>query len=832
VKFYLNSKQYGNNVLVRGIENGERFIEKFPFQPTLYSRVNRETGFKSLEGEHLLPKVFDDINGARDFVKKYRDVDNFPIFGNTAFQFQWIADNYKGEIEYDLDQIKVMSIDIETTVNYGFPDYFDPKEEITLITCRDKVTKAITTFGCWEYTPKKKGATYVQCRDEVDLLCKFINWFNRDHPDIITGWNTDGFDIPYLVCRCRKVVGEEITKKLSPFGIIKHRDVEVMGKMIQEYDIYGIASLDYLALFRKFAFLKFENEKLDTVAYEVLGRNKVENPYSSFKEFYQKDPELFTDYNIVDVELVDELEGELKLIELAISIAYMAKINFDDVYSPVKMWDTIIYNHLLDQGIVVPFKQDTFEKSIEGAFVKDVQVGKHGWLASFDLASLYPHIIMALNMSPETIVNRMIDVSVEELLGGDRSKVLPGYSLAPNGSMYDMSKTGFLPVLMSKYYNGRKEVKDEMLDLKKQLEANRHSMTAEEIRKMEAKITAKKNMQQALKIAINSAYGALAQKSFRFFDTRIAEGITMSGQLIIRTAEKTINSFMNNMLKPEKPVDYVIASDTDSLYVALSQFVNAVAPGKTQDETVEFLCKVCDGKLSNILNDGCDDLATTMNWNLGKIVFKREAIASTGIWVGKKMYALIVHDNERVRYEKPDLKVMGLALVRSSTPNIVKEPLRKCIEVILTGDEGTLQQYVQEVEAMYMKQPHDVIAFPRGVNNLAKYRSNSTIYVKAHCPIQVRSSLLYNHLLKENGMADREPIQEGGKMKFVYLKEPNTLHENVIGFTDKIPTEFNLIRYVDYQTMFDKSFIEPLKKLTQPIGWSHKEVATLEGLFE
>jgi DNA polymerase elongation subunit (family B) len=831
LEFYLNSRQYGNNVLVRGIRDGKRFCEKVPFQPTLYSRVNKPTGFKSLNDENLLPVQFDSINDAREYCQKYRDVDNFPIFGNNAYQFQWISENYKGEVEYDLDQIKVMSLDIETTVNYGFPDYFDPKEEITLITCRDKVSQKITTFCCWDFDQTEENAVYVQCDDEADLLLKFINWFHKNCPDIITGWNTEDFDIPYLIQRARKVVGEEVVKKLSPFGVIKHRDVEVQGKMRMVFEIYGVASLDYLLLFRKFAFLKFEDEKLDTVAFHVIGRNKVDNPYSSFREFYEKDPELFIKYNIVDVKLVDELEAELKLIELAISIAYMAKINFDDVYSPVKMWDTIIYNHLLDQGIVVPFKKETIGKEIEGAFVKEVQIGKHGWLASFDLASLYPHIIMALNMSPETILG-MLDTSVEELLSGDRSKVRPGISLAPNGSMYDMSKVGFLPVLMSKYYNGRKEVKNEMLALKKQLEAERHNMSAEEIRLMEAKITAKKNMQQALKIAINSAYGALAQKSFRFFDTRIAEGITMSGQLIIRTAEKTINDFLNWLMKTAKYEDFVIASDTDSLYVNLLPFVNMVAPGKSVDATVDFLCKVCDGKLSKVLNDGCDTLASTLNWNLGKIVFKREAVASKGIWIGKKMYALIVHDNEGVRYEEPDLKVMGLALVRSSTPNIVKDPLRKCIEVILNGEEETLQKYVREVEEMYMKQPHEVICFPRGVNNLAKYTSPSSIYVKAHCPIQVRASLLYNHLLKKHGMTDRQPIQEGSKMKFVYLKEPNTLRENVIGFTDKIPAEFDLIRYVDYETMFNKSFIEPLKKLTQPIGWSHKEVATLEGLFD
>ena len=829
MQFYLNSKLYGNNVLTRGIRNGKRFIEKVPYQPTLFCRVNRETGFKSLNDENLLPTVFDDINAARDYIKKYKDVDNFPVFGNTAYQFQWISDNYKGEVEYDLSQIKVMSIDIETTVKYGFPDYFDPLEEITLITCRDKVSQKLTTFGCWEFDDVEENAEYVQCDDEMDLLCKFINWFHKDTPDIITGWNTDDFDIPYLIQRSRKIVGEEVTKKLSPFGVIKHRDVEIQGKMKMEFDIYGVASLDYLALFRKFAFLKFENEKLDTVAFHVLGRNKVDNPYSSFREFYEKDPTLFIKYNVMDVKLVDELEAELKLIELAISIAYMAKINFDDVYSPVKMWDTIIYNHLLDQGIVVPMKTPGVKVQIEGAFVKEVVRGRYKWIVSFDLASLYPHIIMALNMSPETICDRMIDVTVAELLSGDRSKVKAGFSLAPNGSMYDMSKKGFLPFLMSKYYNGRKEVKNEMLALKKELEAKRHDMTPEDVRLMEAKITAKKNLQQALKIAINSAYGALAQNSFRFFDPRIAEGITMSGQLIIQNAMRAGNTFLNKLL--ETDTDYVLMADTDSSYFDMNPFMQAFYPNKPMEDSVNFMCKVCDGRMQNTLNKACDDLSESLNWNSGFINFKREAIASAGLIVAGKNYALIVHDNEGVRYEEPDLKVMGLALVRSSTPDVVKDPLRKCIEVILNGTESTLQQYVREVEDMYVKQPHDVIAFPRGVNNIAKYKSTSSIYVKG-CPIQVRASLMYNHLLKQHGLNDREPIQEGGKIKFVYLKEPNTLRENVIGFTDKIPAEFNLIRYVDYDTMFSKSFIEPLKKLTEAVGWNYKEVATLDGLFD
>lgn len=804
-----------------------------PFKPTLYTSSKRDTAnFRSLFHDKLEPVQFGSINDARNFIEKYKDIHGFKVFGNTEYQFQWISEEYKGEVEYDIDAIKVMSIDIETTVNYGFPNYFDPLEEITLISCRDKVTKQITTFGCWPYTPKKDYVKYVQCKDETDLYHKFLSFFAADYPDIITGWNTDEFDIPYMIERMKKVIGEDAVKRLSPFGVLKPRDYEINGKQKREYAIYGVASLDFYQLYLKFAFTKQESYKLDHVAWKELGKNKVENPYASFKDFYTKDPELFIDYNIVDVELVDELEAKRKLIELAISIAYMAKINFDDVYSPVKMWDTIIYNYLLDQNIVVPMKEQAESKSIKGAFVKEARTGFWRWMVSFDLASLYPHIIMALNMSPETIRDSMIDVTVAELLAGDRSKVLDGFSLAPNGSMYDMSHPGFMADLMHKYYGGRKTVKNQMLALKRELEANKANMSSEEIRLAKNAITAKDNLQLALKIAINSAYGAMANAGFRFFDTRIAEGITLAGQLIIQNAINAGNGYLNKLLQNDREKDYVVMGDTDSNYFDMSDFVNKFYPNHTIDETVEFLCKACDDRFAGVLNKACDKLSESMNWNPKLIAFKREAISSTAVVVASKNYAMLVHDNEGVRYKEPDLKVTGLALVRSSTPEVVKEPLRRCIEVILTGDQQTLIDYVAETEKEYMKHPYDVIAFPRGVNNLAKYSSKSSIYQKG-CPIHVRASLLYNDLLEQHGLEKaKEMIQEGGKIKFIFLKEPNALRENVIGFVDVIPDEFNLVRYIDYKMMFEKSFIDPLKKVTEAVGWKYQEEASLDSLFD
>lgn len=328
---------------------------------------------------------------------------------------------------------------------------------------------------------------------------------------------------------------------------------------------------------------------------------------------------------------------------------------------------------------------------------------------------------------------------------------------------------------------------------------------------------------------LNTNDGAMANKGFRFFDPRIAEGITLTGQLIIQNAENAVNAFMQKLLGTEK--DYIIALDTDSLYINLQEFVEKFCPNKTDDEIVEFMSK-SSPKFTQVINDACDKLCDSMNWNRDVIVFKPESIAKHAVWTGKKQYALLVYDNEGVRYAKPKLKIMGIALVRSSTPNCVKEPLRNCVMQILTGNEKTLQGYVRQQETIYMKLSPEQIAFPRGVNNMAKYSSKTSIYQKG-CPIAVRAALLHNHKVSELKLQEKyEIIREGGKIRYIYLKEPNTLRENVIGFTDKFPVEFNLTKFVDYNIMWEKSFIAPLKKLTDAVGWHHEETNTLESLFD
>lgn len=838
--FFVNARTWGKNILVRRVDaQGIRRVEKVPFKPTLYSLSQaKKTKFVSMFEQPLETQKFADINDAKDFIKRYKDVANFPIFGNPAFEYQYISETNPGVIEYDVDKIKAVTWDIETTVEEGFPNYFNPIEKVQLISVRDKVSKTIVSFGLKPFAPAPNGitsgydVTYIHCRDEETLFEKFLRHHEADYPDVITGWNVDGFDIPYTICRMTRILGEDAFKRLSPFGIVRSQEKDVMGKPVLKFDIYGVAVLDYLELYKKFTYTKQENYKLDHIAFIELGKNKLDHEYASFKEFYTNDWNRFVEYNIMDVVLVDELEEKMKLIELAYSIAYMAKINIDEVYSPVKMWETIIYNHMLDKGIVIPLKtqSEEFSTGIEGAFVKPPVPGKYKWIASFDLASLYPHIIMALNMCPSTIHHTMVDITVDKMLAGDKSFVKEGFSLAPNGSMYDMSIKGFMPALMSFYYNQRKIEKKKMLAMKSELEAHRRDWTPAQIRMQDNKIAASNNLQMALKIALNSAYGAMANKHFLFFDRRIAEGITMCGQLIIQNSSNSMNGFMNKLLSTDK--DYVIAADTDSCYVHMEAFVNKIYPGRTTDETVDFLVKACDDKIAKVLNDSCDRLSISLNWNPGLINFKREAISSVGFWTAKKRYALYVHDNEGVRYAEPDLKVMGMDVVRSTTPQMIKGPLTECIKLILLKEESDLQQFVTDTEAVFLDSTIEAISLPTGVNNLAKYSSSETLYKKG-APMHVRAALLYNNQLEKHGLDKvREKIQEGGKIRYLFLKEPNMLREDVIGFVDNLPPEFNLARYVDYNRHWERSFIKPLKKMTDAVGWNWKEEASLSDLFE
>ena len=828
MNFYKNVIVHRGKLLIRGVLNGKEYQEKLDFSPTLYVLSQENTGYKTLQGQSLKPMRFNSIADARKF-KKEVETQNSPIYGLDRFHYQYIGQEYPDRIDWSRDYIKIFTLDIETTCEDGFPDVENPTEELLCITIKNQSNKQIITWGVGDFYHDRDDVTYVKCKTENELLMQFMMFWTKNYPDVITGWNTKFFDLPYLMNRIRLLHGDKVINKLSPWKLIEREEIEVRGKPQTIYDLYGIVMLDYLDLYRQYIPQKPESYKLDHIGEIELGENKNENPYETFKEFYEKDFQKFVDYNIQDVEIVDKLEDKLRLIDLALTIAYESKVNYNDIFSQVRLWDTLIANHLMSKKICVPPREDQVkETKYVGAYVKEPRPGLYKWVVSFDINSLYPHIIIQYNISPEKIIGvKSSGVSVDRMLEG-RTPLeyleTDGACITPNGALFKTDGQGFLPEMMETMYKERVIFKNKMLDAKKRKEKTKDESIEKEISRYH-------NIQWARKIALNSAYGAIGNQYFRYYDVRQASGITTAGQFIIRFIENKMNEYLNGVMQTQGKTDYVVASDTDSIYVVLDKLVEKTCQGKTDDQIVNFLSKVCDNKLEPYIEKCFDDLSRYTNAYKNAMVMKREVISNKAIWVAKKRYMMNVLDEEGVRLSKPKLKIMGIEAVKSSTPQVCRGKIKEAINIVMTKDEKSLQDFIKEFKQEYFKLSAEQVSFPRSCNNLKKYRSSKDIFIKGS-PIQVKGALIYNYNIKKMRLQNKYPyIQEGDKIKFVKLLEQNPFRFDVISYVTKLPPEFKLQNCIDYEVQFQKTFLDPMRFILEAIGWQSEKQATLEDFF-
>ena len=828
MKFYTNVQLIGNQFLVRGVDGGKRYEHRDEFFPTLFVKSKKKTKYKTLNGEPVETINPGTVRDCRDFYKKYEDIEGFEIYGNDRYIYQYISEKYpQDEIKFDISKIKLVTLDIEVASEEGFPDVESCNEEILAISIQDYTTKQIITWGVKPFENNRKDVTYHHCPSEYELLNHFINYWMQDVPDVITGWNIQLYDIPYIAKRIRRVLGEKLMKRLSPWGLVSEGETYIMGRRHEVFDVGGVTQLDYLDLYKKFTYKAQESYRLDYIAEVELGQKKLDHSeFETFKDFYKNGWQKFIEYNIVDVELVDRLEDKMKLIELALTMAYDAKVNYVDVFYQVRMWDNIIYNYLKKRNIVIPPKNKTAKgEKYAGAYVKEPNPGRYDWVVSFDLNSLYPHLIMQYNISPETLQEIPHPrVSVESILSGDFSAD-PDFATCANGAMFDKSKRGFLPELMDKMYGDRVVFKKKMIEAKKGYEKT-------PTKKLEKEISRCNNIQMAKKIALNSAYGALGNAYFRYYKLENAEAITLSGQVSIRWIENKMNKRMNKILKTED-VDYVIASDTDSIYLHLGPLVDRVYEGreKTSEGIVTFLNKICEMEFEPYIDSSYEELATYVNAYDQKMQMKRENIADRGIWTAKKRYILNVWDSEGVRYEEPKLKIMGIEAVKSSTPAPCRQMIKDALKLIMSGSEQDVQMFIEDSRKKFRTLPPEEISFPRSASDVVKYRAHSTIYAKG-TPIHIRGALLYNHYVKQHKLTNKYSfIQNGDKIKFCYLKKPNIIRENIISFIQDFPHEIGLDKYIDYDLQFEKAFLEPLKTILEAIGWNIEKTVNLESFF-
>ena len=836
MRFYTHVAQWGNQLLVRAVENGVRSNFKVKYEPTLYVPVQKDTGWKTLDGKNVNPMKFLSIKEAKEFIEQYESQPHL-VYGLTQFPYTYIAEKYPKQIQFDSSQMRIVTIDIEVECENGFPNADKALEPMLAITIKNHDTGRIKVWGLHEYHNDREDVQYIKCQTERELLAQFLAWWESDYPDVITGWNTEFFDIPYICNRIKSVMGEDAMKRLSPWGVVNSRMVNSgYGRKDQVYDILGVEEVDYLQLYRKFTYSAQESYRLDHIAFVELGERKDENPYETFRDWYTKDYQSFLDYNIQDVELVDRLDDKMKLIDLILTMTYEAKVNVSDSFTSVKYWDVLIYNHLLKKKVVIPQKTSHKSKGEKyvGAYVKEPQVGQHKWVMSFDLNSLYPHLIMQYNISPETLMPQEVAVDVDYLLDNKPAPKLDNATFTPNGAVFHKRHQGFLPEMMQTMYDDRTIYKKKMLQAKQQYEDTKDAKYLKDVSRYN-------NIQMARKISLNSAYGAIGNEWFRYYDLRIAEGITTSGQFSIRWIEKSLNLYLNKLLKTDGE-DYVIASDTDSVYITFDKLVDKVLKKRTDESedsyrgrAVDFLDTVAKEKIEPFIDKSYQALASYVSAYEQKMQMAREVIADKGIWTAKKRYILNAWDIEGVRYEEPTLKIMGIEAVKSSTPAPCRDKIKECLKIIMSGTEKDVNNFIQEFREEFMKLPPEEIAFPRSVNGIGNWSDSANIFKKG-TPMHIKGVILYNHFVRQQKLTNKYPlIQEGEKIKFLNMRTPNRMQSNVISFMTKLPKELDIHSHLDYDTQFEKAFIEPLTFIMNQIGWnidrSYGTQMTLEEFF-
>ena len=829
--FYTNVLRYKNNIYYRGYsDNGDRVMRKDYYQPKFYVTSEKNSAKKSLDGYNVGSLEFDSMYEAGQWYKTNIDVSGRTIYGNKKFVQQYITEKFPREIKFNREFINVGTFDIETDYDSGFPHPNEASQRILSISYKSSKSKLYHVWGYGNYDTNKaliQPVTYYKCKDEAELLQKFIEFWSHPNntPDIITGWNTRFFDIPYVMNRTAKILGIGELVKFSPWGLkSEYRQIRRRGSENDVYEIPGIQTLDYMELFQKFGYTYGAQESyaLNHIAYVVLNEKKLSYEESgSLKNLYKDDYQKYIDYNMKDVQLVDRLEEKLGLITLAMTMAYKGGVNYQDTFGVTAIWESIIYRRLNENNIVTPLTQkddyysivgskyndpEEDRKIIAGGYVKNPVAGKYNWVVSFDLNSLYPNIVVQNNMSPETYLSYTPSNNCS--IAGQEG----------NETFYSKDKIGVLPKIIKEYYDERVSIKKQMLAAKSEMQKGYTFELDREISNLD-------NRQMAIKILLNSLYGALANKHFLYFSHGLAEGVTLTGQRAIKWAEATMNRELQKLLKTED--DYVIAIDTDSLYVNFGPLVEKFNPANP----ISFLDKICKEHFEPSIKKDYAKFFEVLNSYENRMMMAREAIADVGIWTAKKRYILNVYDNEGVRYNEPQLKIMGIEAVKSSTPEIVRNKFKEVFKLIVSSTESETQKFILDFRNQFKNLYPEDVAFPRRVSNITDWYDRRTIFKKS-CPIHVRGALLHNYYLKQHKLENKyELITNGDRIKFVYLKLPNGIRQNVIAFKDVLPKEFKLHNQIDYDLQFNKTFIEPLNLILNPIGWRAEEIATLEDFF-
>ncbi|AKE44858.1 DNA polymerase [Sinorhizobium phage phiM9] len=796
------------------------------FAPKLFVATDKDSKYRSTDDRPLKLLEFDSIRNARDFVKELGDAAR-DLYGYRKYDVQYIAG--AGYVDADPSMFSIVYHDIETEVHDGFPDPAIAKEPINMITLiqRNGLAFGLTTCSvkAKKIEEEFKDACPIQIEmfgTEEEMLQRFIHIFSEVlKVDIFCGWNSEKFDMPYIVNRITKVLGHEYAKRLSPFGEVFLRTfTDDFGEEAVTAEIVGVNHVDLLPFYKKFTHESQESYSLDNIAKVELGVGKLHHESGIPGHLlYRQYPTDGLRYNIVDVIRLMQIDMKKGVIDLAIIVANMTKSNISDVIFSTRLWMNMIFDYLNQRDRYFEFRSERKPyRKIEGGYVMTPNAGLYEYGGSFDYASLYPNTMMALNVGPDTKAIKVPNVTPDRLLNGE-IRAPEGLSMGGNGQCFRKDKRSFLVEIIDHGYQLRKHYKQLKLDHQKMEQEETDPEKKKDIKRLADLYD---NYDKSIKTILNSCYGALAEKNFQFYDPDVAESITVTGQFMVRNLGKTFKTLLE---KNYGPGQYWITSDTDSCYFTFKKVVEKNCSHMSEAETIEWLCKFADGPMKKVVAIANKKACEVLNaYDPDRFDADREAVFRRGVFIKKKMYALALSDMEGVRFKEPKLKIVGLQAKKKSTPSFFRDKMEKFFKMFLNGDtEGSIQ-YMMKIESEFYDAPIDEIAGNVSVSDLtSKVNEESHTGYDRGTHINAKAAIVHNRLIDKDEQAKAyiEPITNGDKIRLLPLKLPNPVNDKVIAWKDEWPEYFDRIemrKYIDWKTHFAKAFKGPLDRIYAACG--------------
>ena len=827
-------------------KDGKRIKVTNSFDPYCYLEGKGDA--ESIYGTKLVKKVF---NTQYDRYKYLKDTNIKRVFENLPATQQYLVDTFWKENEkpeFSKNPIKVLFLDIETYSPDEFPKPADPTHTVNVITCFDSLNGRYTTFGLKDYDNKDDDVVYHKCESERDLFKKFVMYIEKDYPDIMSGWNSEFFDLPYILNRCTRILGEEWTNRLSPSGRVYSRTIKGMFGVEQvRWYIEGMSLIDYLDVYKRFSVGVKESYKLDNIGAAELGEQKVDFGNMNLATLSDNDWQTFVEYNIQDVRLLAKLEEKLKYTELIKMLAYVGLTTFEAALGSLSVINgaTAVRARYRDQKIPSFIRNEDTGKN-PGAYVGDPLKGFQENIISFDANSLYPNVMISLNMSPETKVAKIEDKNNSEIVlrhvNGQvfslkHDKFLEfckkeQIAISKANVLFTQKRKGVMPEILDYYYNERVKIKKELGTIKREYSKTKNDKLKFKIEQLDAK-------QLCIKVFINSIYGYFGNKNAPFGDDDIASSITLTGQSVIKKSNDLLKEYIKRKTKidDEKILNQcIVYNDTDSSYISVKPLITAGLPFTGDDGklTEEFFNEVQN--IEDFLNDEIKVWGRkALNSKDCRFVFKREVIADVGIFLQKKRYVLHILDDEGIPMDK--YKYTGVEVVRSTMPDAIKPHVKNIIETMLsTQSIAETNKALDNVYKIFKDLPVEDITFVSGIKGYERYAGQCDGYKTAKgMPIHVKAAYFHNLILKRLGVENKyETISSGDKVRYFYVEHPNPYNLSCIAYKYYYPEEFKKIFHADYDKMFEKILYNVIERFYDNVNWTPQKPgsAVQTNLFE